>query len=180
MPLTSITSTAVITKMKDLFAQHGVAETVVSDNGRQFSSSEFAAFANTWNFNHVTSSPHFPQCNGAAERAVKTAKEILRQNDPALALLSYRSSPITDLGASPAEMAYNCRLRTPLPALPATLAPRIVNHDRVQESATCCLSLGRRHIMIITMVPMSCLTSHQELPSSSNWRARKDGSSLQW
>ena len=38
-----------------------------------------------------------------------------------------------DLGASPAEMAYNRRLRTPLPALPATLAPRIVNHDRVQE-----------------------------------------------
>jgi hypothetical protein len=72
-PLSSISSASVINKMKNLFAQHGVPETVISDNGRQFSSAEFAEFARTWNFQHITSSPHFPQSNGAAERAVKTA-----------------------------------------------------------------------------------------------------------
>lgn len=35
--LTKMTSTAVINKMKIIFSQHGIAETVVSDNGRQFS-----------------------------------------------------------------------------------------------------------------------------------------------
>ena len=119
--------------MKNSFARHGIPETVISDNGRQFTSADFKNFANSWNFQHVTSSPHFPQSNGAAERAVKTAKEILKQDDVFLALLTYRATPIPELGASPAELAFNRKLRTTLPSLPRTLAPRTVNQDKVRE-----------------------------------------------
>ena len=131
--LPSLSSATVIGKLKTFFSHHGVPETVISDNGTQFSSAEFAAFAQKWNFHHVTSSPHYPQSNGAAERAVKTIKEIFSQDDVPLALLSYRSTPIPDLGASPAELAMGRKLRTTLPTLPSTLTPRIVQYEEVRE-----------------------------------------------
>ena len=67
--------------MKNSFAYHGIPETVISDNGTEFISAEFKTFSVDWNFQHVTSRPHYPQSNGEAERAVKTAKELLKQDD---------------------------------------------------------------------------------------------------
>ena len=132
--LPGLTTAAVIGKMKNFFAQHGVPEVVVSDNGPQFSSSEFRAFSNSkeWSFQHITNSPRYLQSNGAAERAVRTAKDILRQDD-ILALLTYRSTPIPDLGVSPAELAIGIKLRTSLPTLPPTLMHHTINSNQVQE-----------------------------------------------
>ena len=106
LPLQSLTSGAVINKMKQIFSQHGIAETVISGNGPQFVAKEFQQFAEEWNFHHATSSPYYPQANGEAERAVRSAKEFVRQNDPHLALLTYRATPLPALGVSPAELAY--------------------------------------------------------------------------
>ena len=131
--LPNITSSTMVNKMKNSFAHHGIPETVISDNGTQFTSAEFKTFPVDWNFQHVTSSPHYPQSNGEAERAVKTAKELLKQDDIFLALLTYRSTPIPDLGASPAELAFSRRLRTTLPSLPGTLTPRTVNQETLRE-----------------------------------------------
>ena len=81
----------------------------------------------------MTSSPHYPQPNGEAERAVKTVTELLKQDDSFLTLLTYRSTPIPDLGASPAELAFGRRLWTTLPSLPGTLTPRTVNQEMLRE-----------------------------------------------
>ena len=105
--LPSLTSATVIGKLKNFFSHHGIPEMVISDNGTQFSSAEFRTFADRWNLSHVTSSPHYLQSNGAAERAVKTVKEILRQDDIFLALLSYRSTPIPDLRVGYGKKAPN-------------------------------------------------------------------------
>ena len=51
----------IIEAVKAVFSRHGIPETVTSDNGPQFSSKEFAKFASQYNFQHRTSSPHFPQ-----------------------------------------------------------------------------------------------------------------------
>ena len=56
----------------------------------------------------------------------------MRQDDPFLALLAYRSTPIPDFGISPAELAFGRRLRTTLPALPRTLNPSTVDKDKVR------------------------------------------------
>ena len=51
-------SRTVIEKLKMHFSRHGIPEIVISDNGPQFSSAEFAKFAKEWNFKHSTSSPN--------------------------------------------------------------------------------------------------------------------------
>ena len=59
--------TAVTSKIKSLFAEQGVPRRVVSDNGGHFSSGAFRKFADQWCFDHVTSSPHYPQSNGHSD-----------------------------------------------------------------------------------------------------------------
>nr|KAG5701917.1 hypothetical protein BaRGS_014982 [Batillaria attramentaria] len=127
------TSQVVINKLKCTFARHGIPEVVVSDNGTQFSSAAFQEFAEKWDFRHVTSSPTYPQSNGQAESGVKIAKSILNQEDPFLALLSYRSTPIPSLGLSPAELTFGRKLRTTLPTVPKMLQPHIVPPEVAQE-----------------------------------------------
>ena len=62
-------SRTVIEKLKMQFSRHGIPE-VMSDNGPQFNSTEFAKFASDWHFQHITSSPRIPQSNGKVEGAV--------------------------------------------------------------------------------------------------------------
>ena len=56
----STTSQGIILALKKVFSQHGIPERVRSDNGPQYSSVEFAEFASSYRFKHITSSPHFP------------------------------------------------------------------------------------------------------------------------
>ena len=67
--LRSQTSPAVINVLKTIFALHGIPDTVVSDNGPAYASEEFSKFAATWEFHHVTTSPHYH--NPMARRRVQ-------------------------------------------------------------------------------------------------------------
>ena len=77
--LSTATSSDVINHMKSIFARHGVPESIISDNGPQYASAVFASFAKEYDFTHITSSPRYSQGNGAAERAVRTVKGLLRE-----------------------------------------------------------------------------------------------------
>ena len=93
--LSSTTTKSVVTAMKPLFARYGIQDMILSDNGPQYSSQQLQEFAKDYNFKHITSSPYRPQGNRKAKQAVKTVKKLLRDtNDPNLALLSYRSTPL--------------------------------------------------------------------------------------
>ena len=127
------TSESVIKSLKNIFARHGIPELVFSDNGPQYDSKDFKTFSESWQFTHDTSSPHYPQSNGGAERAVREAKRILSQDDPALALLIYNSTPTSPTGESPAKLAFGRNLRTTLPCLPSTLDPCLANKDAVRD-----------------------------------------------
>lgn len=98
---TAPASVQVIQRLKATFARFGIPDEVVSDNGPQFSSTEFQELAKQLDFKNVTSSP---QGNRHAERAVQAAKRILQQDDPLIALMCYRSTPCTTTGVSPAEL----------------------------------------------------------------------------
>ena len=120
--------------MKSMFARHGVPETVVSDNGPQYSSREFALFANDYGFQHVTSSPEHSSGNGEAERAVGTIKELLKPHDqdPYAALMIYRATPRAN-GYSPAELLMNRKIRTLVPIVPQLLKSKVPDFDLIQE-----------------------------------------------
>ena len=62
-------------------------------------------FASIYNFQHITSSPYYPQLNGMAKRAVKTVKYLLEHaTDPYMALMTYRATPIPWCMLSPAQL----------------------------------------------------------------------------
>ena len=122
--LTSTYSGVVIGHLKTIFSRFGILEGVVSDNGPQFVSHEMKAFAVSYNFEHVTSSPRYPQGNGLAERAVQTMKNMLTTKDDVnLCLLSYRTTPMPWCGHSPAELLMGRQLRTQVPRVQEQFIP---------------------------------------------------------
>ena len=112
-------STSVIAKVKATFSRYGIPKYVVSDNGPQFSSFEFAQFAKGWDFIHDPSSPKYPKSNGMAENAVKIVKGLLKKadkhkEDPYLALIAHRSTPSSSDNKSPYEKLFGHAMRTTL------------------------------------------------------------------
>ena len=136
MRLSDTTSKGIITAMKSIFARHGIVNILVSDNAPQYASAEFKSFAESWEFSHVTSSPHYAQSNGLAERTVQTVKRLLKKaDDPYIALLEYRNTPLEGVGLSPAQMLMGRRLRTKLPVSTSLLTPEgaLKVHDKLKE-----------------------------------------------
>ena len=129
--LTRTTSIAVINKLKPHMARYGLPEKVTTDNGPQFDCEEFTRFSKSYNFEHITSSPYYPQANGKAENSVKTAKSILKKAvdtnvDPELALLDFRNTPTEGIGTSPAQRLHSRRTRTLIPLNDRLLQPEVV------------------------------------------------------
>ncbi len=123
--------------LKAMFARWGVPEELVSDNGPQFSSTEFAEFSRKWGFEHTTSSPHYPQSNGKAENAVKTVKRFFTKSREAgqsefQALLDWRNTPTEGIGTSPAQRFLGRRCKTLLPTTRALLQPQYSTEEDTQ------------------------------------------------
>uniref|UniRef100_A0A673G6N8 Integrase catalytic domain-containing protein n=1 Tax=Sinocyclocheilus rhinocerous TaxID=307959 RepID=A0A673G6N8_9TELE len=125
-------SEAVIQKLVSIIARFGIPEQIVTDNGPQFRSQLFADFTEAYEITHVTSSPYYPQANGMAERAMKIAKTILRQENPVLALLSYRDTPTEPTRESPAKLLMGRKLRTTVPTFKQNLKRRFPNIIKVK------------------------------------------------
>ncbi len=104
---------------------------LVSVNGAQYSSILFKAFATEYGFDHVTSSPLFPQANGEAEHAVGTVKGMWKGGgDKGKALLKYRPTPLGNR-YSLAQLLMGRQLRTTLPQLPKKVVSMLAGNERV-------------------------------------------------
>ena len=130
-PLKNITSETIISVLKPHFATHGVPEKLYSDNATYYMSAKFQQFCANWNIEHVTSSPRYAQSNGLAERAVKSAKNLLERSkrdnsDMYLGLLLIRNTPRDNNLKSPAERLLSRKTKIPLPTTDASLKPQIV------------------------------------------------------
>lgn len=103
------TSRTTIKALKSCIVRWGIPKVIRSVNGPQFSSLEFKAFAETWDFKHITSSPTYPNSNGMVERQVQTVKRTLKKafyskRDPYLAMLELMNTPIAHNINSPNQI----------------------------------------------------------------------------
>ena len=130
-------SSTIIHQMKAIFSRHGIPQRVVSDNAPYYTSQEFKEFIQGWDIDHTTSSPHYPQSNGLAEKSVQTIKKIFSKakadkKDPYIGLLEYRATPL-DIGYSPSELLFGRQLRSVLPVTRERLVPKLPSPTLVRK-----------------------------------------------
>ena len=92
---------------------------MISDNGPKYKLIKFKQFTKEWDFKHI-SSLKYPQSNGQAERNIQTIKRTLKKafkshQDPNLAILALRTTPLKDKSPAPAQQLMKRPLRTNLP-----------------------------------------------------------------
>ena len=114
------TGHAVVVASKGLLSEQGVSAKIISDIGRHFTCIIYRSFAETWGFDHITSSPHYPQSNGFIVRCIQMVKNTLTkaresQMDPDMVMLCLRTTPINHLLLSLSKLLYARKLKTNLP-----------------------------------------------------------------
>ncbi|XP_029653494.1 uncharacterized protein K02A2.6-like [Octopus sinensis] len=141
-----LTAKTITTVARGLLAEQGIPEQIICDNGTQFTSQEFKKLADEYGFNITTSSPHYPKGHGFIERQVQTVKRTLvkcreTKEDPHLALLSLRATPLRADMKSPAELLNGRRYKT---TLPTKIQPPI-DQEETRVYTGCVTPLQARH-----------------------------------
>ncbi|KAL5505227.1 hypothetical protein EMCRGX_G006629, partial [Ephydatia muelleri] len=122
----TLTSAKTIEALRELFATYGLPQQLVSDNGSQFTSEEFAQFMTTNGIKHICCAPYHPASNGLAERFVQTFKKsMLASRSDQMSfqqrlcsfLLAYRTTPHSTTGGAPCMLFFKRQLRTRLDLL---------------------------------------------------------------
>ena len=139
----STTAAATITELKRLFATYGLPEQVVTDNGPQFSASEFSTFLKSNGVKHIRCVPYHPSSNGAVERFIQTFKKAIRAGGTQGTtfhqrlmsfLLVYRSTPYSTTGVVPCALFLNRDLRTRFHLLKPDVKGRVMSQQAAQKS----------------------------------------------
>ena len=121
---------------RDIFQSYGAPEELSSDGRLPFTSLPFTQFLRDWVVKHRLSSSAYPQSNGQAELAVKSAKRIISGNTgaqgsldndhTARAILQYRNTTIQNIGLLPASTA------TPPPTTWLYTIPKLHSSSHMQ------------------------------------------------
>ena len=129
----STSASQTMDKLRTMFATHGLPVTVVSDNGPPFSSSEFESFTKANGIIHHRVPPYHPSSNGLAENMVKSLKQALNKASKkdttetkiAKFLMSYRNTPHSVTGKTPAEVLLRRSPRTRLSLIHPCMSQRM-------------------------------------------------------
>ncbi|RVE45154.1 hypothetical protein evm_010177 [Chilo suppressalis] len=114
-PMTRTTTAHLRQELDDIFTIFGLPQFIMSDNGPQFISQQFQRFYKERGIIHMRSSPYHPRTNGLAEKLVRTFKSRMssstNESDGLRArlnkfLLSYRTTPHSTTGKTPAQLMF--------------------------------------------------------------------------
>ena len=62
-----------------IFSEYKWPDTLVNDNGQCYVAETFTSLMKEYAVNHITSSPHYPQSNGLAEKFVQIIKNLFHK-----------------------------------------------------------------------------------------------------
>ena len=137
----STTAETTMELLRRSFAYFGIPRSLVSDNATCFTAPAFEAFCKQLGIRHLLTAPLSAKSNGLAERCVQTVKQGLRKQkngsiDTKLCrfLFTYRTSPHSTTGQTPAELMMGRRLRTRMDCLLPDLQDRVaVSQQQMKE-----------------------------------------------
>ena len=118
--LTSTMAQQVEGHMMLIFSEYGWPETIISDNSLCYSAESFTKLMTDYSVNHITSSPHYPQSNGLAEKYVQIVKTLFYKakeegTDLYKSLMIYINTPLSHRLQSPMQILQSRTARTQLP-----------------------------------------------------------------
>ena len=180
----------VVSLLKERFSKHCIPEVLCSDNGPQYTSAQFADFCISWGISQETSSPHYPQSNGFTKACIKSIEHALQWAkysgaNPHLALLALRATPIDTKLPPPAELLYQCQLRTTILAKISNSDPSAIQvHEQID---TCSELLNHRptnaakhlhHCMLVNQ--LQCMTPSERFGSLLLWYMSYHGTAIKY
>ena len=137
------TTTKTIDVLRNIFSSYGIPEQLVTDNGPQFISDDFAMFVRMNGIKHIRCAPYHPATNGLVERFVQSLKAALKASlNSGLPLhrrvlnflFTYRSTPHTTTGVSPSSLFLHRRIRTRLDLLHPNSESQVLAKQAQQKS----------------------------------------------
>ena len=138
--LTSMTAHHIADHCKQIFAEYGWPDTLISDNGPCYTSETFKELMKEYKVNHITSSPLYLQSSCLAEKYVQIVKNLFHKakeegQDLYKCLMTYRNTPLSNTLLSPMQILSNRATRSTLPL--SNAAKRQIglhtNHPRVNQ-----------------------------------------------
>ena len=127
--MNTVTTRCVLRELLPMFSTFCLPDFLVTDNGPQFASAEFAVFVKQKGITHLTSSPHYAQSNGKSENPVKTLKLLFAKakhcgESEYMALIHWRNTPSEGMSTSSAQRIMGRRCKTLLSTAGTLLKPR--------------------------------------------------------
>ena len=136
----SLAAIPVIQRLRSVFAQFGIPQTIVTDNGATFCSAKFQQNLESNGIEHLKSAPYHPSSNGLAERAVQTFKQGLQKltegslfDRLSRFLFAYRNTPHGTTGASPSQLMFGRPMRSCLDLLRPNIAAKVIKKQEYQK-----------------------------------------------
>ena len=95
---------------------------------------------NEYNINHITSSPHYPQSNGLAEKYVQIVKNLFYKakeegKDLYQSLMVYRNTPLSSSLQSPMQILASRSARSNLPMSNAARKQKGLNCEQLRDKS---------------------------------------------
>ena len=118
--LKSMSAQHVTENFRLIFSEYGWLDTLVSDNGPCYVAEMFTSLIKEYAVNHITSSPHYPQSNGLAEKFIQIVKNLFYKakdegTDIYKYLMIYCNTQIESTSKSPMQMLQQKPARSHLP-----------------------------------------------------------------
>ena len=140
----------VLNALRGILSDFGIQEVIISDNGPCYKIQEFNIFCAKFDIVHQNGASYNHQANSIAERAKQTIKHLIKnQNDTWLALLILKSTLISGIDRSPAELLCNRKFRTNIPLIKH--ASSLADQARLRNKNLAKYQTGSKELVLLNL-----------------------------